>query len=53
MVGNDSRANTLWKDRLKQYQDPGLDPDIDEALQAYIDNERGNARCRFLLIVMM
>ena len=30
------RANALWKDRLKQYQDPGLDPDIDEALQAYI-----------------
>ena len=30
------RANALWKDRLKQFQDPGLDPDIDEALQAYI-----------------
>ena len=30
------RANTLWKDRLEKYRDPGLDPDIDEALQAYI-----------------
>ena len=30
------RANALWKDRLDHYQDPGLDPDIDEALQAYI-----------------
>ena len=30
------RANALWKDRLDQYQDPGLDQDIDEALQNYI-----------------
>ena len=30
------RANALWKERLDHYQDPGLDPDIDEALQAYI-----------------
>lgn len=30
------RANTLWKERLETYQDPGLDPAIDEALQAYI-----------------
>ena len=31
-----TRANTLWKQRLEDYQDPGLDPAIDEALQAYI-----------------
>ena len=30
------RANTLWKKRLKEYQDPGLEKDIDEELQAYI-----------------
>ncbi|MEM7269405.1 MAG: trimethylamine methyltransferase family protein [Pseudomonadota bacterium] len=30
------RANRLWKKRLEAYQDPGLDPAIDEALQAYI-----------------
>jgi len=30
------RANALWKDRLDHYQDPGLDQDIDEALQDYI-----------------
>ena len=30
------RANTLWKKRLEEYQDPGLDTAIDEELQAYI-----------------
>ena len=30
------RANTLWKDHLENYADPGLDPAIDEELQAYI-----------------
>ena len=34
------RANALWKDRLDHYQDPGLDPDIDEALQAYIQQRK-------------
>lgn len=31
-----SRANAIWKDRLDSYEDPGLDPDIDAALQDYI-----------------
>jgi trimethylamine---corrinoid protein Co-methyltransferase len=31
-----TRANALWKKQLEQYEDPGLDPAIDEALQAYI-----------------
>ncbi|MBG1232579.1 trimethylamine methyltransferase family protein [Aestuariivirga litoralis] len=31
-----TRANRIWKRNLEQYQDPGLDPAIDEALQAYI-----------------
>lgn len=30
------RANTLWKERLERYEDPELDPAIDEALCAYI-----------------
>lgn len=30
------RANSLWKQQLENYQDPGLDPAIDEALQAYM-----------------
>ncbi|MFK7938038.1 MAG: trimethylamine methyltransferase family protein [Roseovarius sp.] len=31
-----TRANALWKAHLEAYQDPGLDPAIDEELQAYI-----------------
>lgn len=31
-----TRANGLWKSQLDAYQDPGLDTDIDAALQAYI-----------------
>jgi trimethylamine--corrinoid protein Co-methyltransferase len=31
-----TRANRLWKSHLEQYQDPGLDPAIDEALKDYI-----------------
>lgn len=30
------RANSQWKKQLQAYQDPGLDPSIDEALQAFI-----------------
>ncbi|MEL6478266.1 MAG: trimethylamine methyltransferase family protein [Pseudomonadota bacterium] len=31
-----TRANAIWKDRLAGYEDPGLDPEIDAALQDYI-----------------
>jgi len=34
------RANALWKERLEAYQDPGLDPAIDEELQAYIRQKK-------------
>jgi len=34
------RANALWKERLETYQDPGLDPAIDEELQAYIRQKK-------------
>jgi trimethylamine--corrinoid protein Co-methyltransferase len=31
-----TRANALWKEQLEAYEDPGLDPDVDAALQDYI-----------------
>ena len=31
-----TRANALWKSHLEAYEDPGLDPAIDEELQSYI-----------------
>jgi trimethylamine--corrinoid protein Co-methyltransferase len=34
------RANTLWKKRLEEYQDPGLDPAIDEALQDFVARKK-------------
>ena len=30
------RANSLWKKQLEHYEDPGLDPAVDEALQEYV-----------------
>ncbi len=35
------RANALWKEHLESYEDPGLDPAIDEALQDYISRTKG------------
>lgn len=34
------RANGLWKSHLETYEDPGLDPAIDEALQAYVTQRK-------------
>ncbi|MEL6648716.1 MAG: trimethylamine methyltransferase family protein, partial [Pseudomonadota bacterium] len=31
-----TRANARWKEQLAGYKDPGLDPEIDAALQDYI-----------------
>ena len=31
-----TRANAIWKERLDAYEDPGLYPDVDAALQDYI-----------------
>ena len=36
------RANALWKQRLEKYEDPGLDPAIDEALLDYIDRRKAD-----------
>ncbi len=30
------RANALWKEHLEAYDDPGLDPAVDEELRAYV-----------------
>ncbi|MEM7439996.1 MAG: trimethylamine methyltransferase family protein, partial [Pseudomonadota bacterium] len=35
-----TRANAAWKERLAGYQDPGLDPDIDAALQDYVARKK-------------
>ena len=31
-----ARANAIWKTRLEDYRDPGLDPEIDAELLDYI-----------------
>ena len=36
-----TRANALWKTWLADYQQPALDPAIDEALQAFIAERKG------------
>ncbi|MFL2502311.1 MAG: trimethylamine methyltransferase family protein [Luminiphilus sp.] len=36
------RANTLWKQMLAEYQAPELDPAIDEALQAFMTEQKAS-----------
>lgn len=36
------RANTLWKKMLAEYQAPDLDPAIDEALQAFMTEQKAS-----------
>ncbi len=42
--GNDAavRANRRWKQLLEAYEDPGLDPAIDEALQEFIAKRKAS-----------
>ena len=35
-VNTEQRANQIWKQLLKEYQQPDIDPAIDDALQDYI-----------------
>jgi trimethylamine--corrinoid protein Co-methyltransferase len=35
-VGTEQRANQIWKQLLREYQPPPLDPGIDEALRDYV-----------------
>lgn len=37
----EQRANRVWKKMLADYQDPGLDPAKDEALQSFMRRRRG------------
>jgi len=34
------RANTIWKRQLAEYQAPPIDPGVDEALRAFIDQRK-------------
>ena len=36
------RANELWKRQLEQYQEPPLDPAVDEALLEYIARRKAS-----------
>ena len=36
----DARANRRWKQMLKDYEDPGIDPDIEAELLAYMDRRK-------------
>ena len=35
-----SRANTIWKTLLAEYQQPAMDPAIDEALRDYVERRK-------------
>ena len=35
-----TRANTVWKQVLAEYEQPPLDPAIDEALVEYVDKRK-------------
>ena len=37
------RANTLWKRMLQDYQPPAIDPAVDEALQAFINQRKSES----------
>ncbi|MGM0561769.1 MAG: trimethylamine methyltransferase family protein [Pseudomonadota bacterium] len=37
-----ARANKLWKSWLESYQEPGLDPAVEEALQDFIRQRKGS-----------
>jgi trimethylamine---corrinoid protein Co-methyltransferase len=37
-----TRANALWKKMLGDYEAPPLDPSVDEALRAFIDQRRAS-----------
>ena len=36
------RANKLWKQMLKEYEAPPIDPGVDEAIQAYIEKRKSS-----------
>jgi trimethylamine--corrinoid protein Co-methyltransferase len=36
----DKVANRLWKQLLESYEDPGIDPAVDEELRAYVERRK-------------
>jgi trimethylamine--corrinoid protein Co-methyltransferase len=42
-VDTQKRANRIWKQLLADYQQPSLDPAIDEELEAYVTARKGGA----------
>jgi trimethylamine--corrinoid protein Co-methyltransferase len=39
-VNTEQRANQIWKQLLQEYQQPAVDPGIDEALQDYVSRRK-------------
>ncbi len=35
-------ANAAWKSLLDRYEDPGIDPDVDAELQAYVEKRKAD-----------
>jgi trimethylamine--corrinoid protein Co-methyltransferase len=39
-IDTSARANTIWKQLLREYEQPALDPAIDEALVEYVSKRK-------------
>ena len=39
-VNSEQRANQIWKQLLQEYQQPAVDPGVDEALQDYVSRRK-------------
>ena len=39
-VNTEQRANQIWKQLLQEYQQPAVDPGVDEALQDYVSRRK-------------
>jgi len=39
-VNSEQRANQIWKQMLQEYQQPEIDPGVDEALRDYVDRRK-------------
>jgi trimethylamine--corrinoid protein Co-methyltransferase len=48
-VDTQTRANRIWKQLLQEYQQPPLDPAIDEELVEYVAKRKKKAGCRSTL----
>lgn len=41
-INSEQRANQIWKQLLREYEQPSIDPAIDEALLDYVDRRKRN-----------